>query len=192
MQQLLELGLRAAVSRSGAAPLLLQLYTSSVPPIAGLLAALPAATLKRLQLSRCDNSKWCTALSQLVNLQEISLRLDGIRYCGPGVKAREACLQALSTVRKLTCLNLHGVAMNDLRMLPVQLKQLCVSYGRQRFLAGQPAAPDMSAALGSQHNRNCGRVCTAAKSAVTAVAYTHAYRSSGRSEQIAASHLHRA
>lgn len=123
IQQLAEFGLQTAAAASGScAPLRMSSYSSSIPPTAGLLAALPAATLTSLQLDRAGSDNWYPALSKLTNLRSISLVMMNLETA-----MVDRCLQQLGTLKKLTTLTLVS-AGGDMQMLPVQLESLCLYY----------------------------------------------------------------
>lgn len=126
LKQLVEFALQgaasAAASRSGA-PLTLYSYTSFVPPTAGLLAALPAATLTSLNL-RLDSSNSIADISRLSNLQRLSLNLFYVQ-----AETHNNCLREIGKLEQLRQLQLIEIAAeSDMQLLPAQLQHLQLEY----------------------------------------------------------------
>lgn len=126
-KQLLEFGLQAAAhaaaSGSGA-PLRLQSYSSFIPATAGLLAALPAATLTYLDL-HVDRSPWFGNMGMLTSLRRLRLMMDH----APSDTVNN-CLREVGRLRGLTQLQLADVPDDgcDMQLLPANLQLLDLTY----------------------------------------------------------------
>lgn len=141
VQDLIGFGLQAAAAAAasgpdvaGQGPTMLQLhsYSTSVPPSAGLLAALPAATLTNLVLDKVDNSCcWYDALSQLTSLGSLSLTMSHIPT-DYEQSVTNNCLSRIGHLQQLTHLKLHNVAVvGNMQLLPTQLQALDLAYKQQ-------------------------------------------------------------
>lgn len=125
-KQLLEFGLQAAASAAASgsgASLRLQSYSSFVGATAGLLAALPAATLTHLDVI-ADRSPWFGNMAMLTNLRQLRLWIDPV----PADTVNNR-LQEVGRLCKLTQLELGDVPVgSDMQLLPDQLQLLNLTY----------------------------------------------------------------
>lgn len=144
-KQILPFGVQtaAAAAASGLGALQhLHTYISSIPATAGLLAALPAATLTQLEL-RIDSISCPVTLSMLSNLQ---------RLCLTPLRAQttNSCLQEIGRLQQLLHLEMWNVGPDaDMQLLPTQLQQLqLVYYGGYR---GSPVTPAATVTADLQH-----------------------------------------
>lgn len=122
-KRLADYGVQAAACESGAL-LRLVSYTSTVPHSAGFFAALSAATLTQLKLSKLpDSSSWCT-LSQLINLRRVCFSMEGST-----TPIMDSCLQQLGSLKQLTTLRLADMPLGgNMQLLPTQLQDLALNY----------------------------------------------------------------
>lgn len=111
----------AAAASAAGAPLHLCAYTSLLPVTTGVLAALPAATLTRLDVS-IDSGIFSAEFSKLSSLQRLGVRL--LR-----TETSDSCLQGLGKLTQLTQLSLYNVAnKSNMQLLPTQLQRLELQY----------------------------------------------------------------
>lgn len=138
MQQLLQLGLGAADGVGAGKQLRLQSFKSSVPATAGLLAALPAATLTELRLCKLDSNNLNSALSRLTSLQRLTVTMrDYVQRPSKAYEELDTCLEGIAPLTQLTQLHLNNIPVSsDMQLLPVQLQQLAVKYRCDRIRPG--------------------------------------------------------
>lgn len=120
-----------AVTAMGAAQFRLRSFKTSLPPTAGLLAGLPAATLTRLKLESVDNST-LSAITGLTNLHDLSFQVPMVsgQDIGPAADA-PGDVRALSSLSCLTKLDLRNAPSEydiGLSVLPTKLQELSLKY----------------------------------------------------------------
>lgn len=125
-QQLVEFGIQAAATSAGPglSGLCLRSYSSTLPATAGVLAALPAATMTSVELEYAGSGSWFSTLSSFTGLQSLTL--------GMSLQQKTAtinCLSQIGRLRQLTHLQLLNIVDGgDMRLLPVQLQYLHLGY----------------------------------------------------------------
>lgn len=145
-RQLLELSFKAAKACSGTgAALRLRSFKSSVPASAGLLAALPAATLTYLEF-RPDQSNWFSTIGALTRLCSMHIDMAHVRAL-----ATDDCLREIGKLQQLTQLQLrHIPAAGNVQLLPAQLQHLELHY-QKCLKSGETVVPAPDVLCDLQH-----------------------------------------